>query len=478
MIKLQKSRLYLFNATVYTFFLYILNFPFNQDFDTFLWGIWFIIGIKIVQLFFKSFNYILSIFILLNIVVTSYFFFIYTNYNLIATKGPFDFSAYTIKNLHNINNLMYLIFTTIYLVLFLNKKNLKNKKNNLIKIRNNFKKEMYKIYKIKNIKIIISIIIFIFLDLLIFIGTYNIYKGPYGVNMDKYFYISNFLRAFIGILSLFIYIIVKIKNKIKFNIYVFLTKLFFFYTLFFTILSFGSRGSAVGIMILLLIFDILTDKMKLIKYINFFTNIIIIFILITLWPFMRGYIYNHGLIESLIYAFDFFLVGTSSFYETQFKMIPMIPMTLFHFLYVSDLISNENSLNYATFINLIPQQLPSFIADIIDYTRPLNDNWILAKYFFHGGGFYIFANAYWNGGVLPLLFFTSFIIQILIWIESFFKRNNPIYYLAYPLFIYLIPVNIFYGIQPFIRGLEYGFVSLIIIYTVRKIKITKRKHIK
>ena len=132
------------------------------------------------------------------------------------------------------------------------------------------------------------------------------------------------------------------------------------------------------------------------------------------------------------------------------------------------------SLDWQTFINLIPQQIPQFLADLIGFQRPLSDPWILMKYVFHGGGFYIFAEAYWNGGILPLSIFTFVITYIIIKLEIFFKKHDVAYYLAYPIFLFLIPVNNFYGILPLIRGIEYGLIALFLIYLYKKIRIRRR----
>jgi hypothetical protein len=118
--------------------------------------------------------------------------------------------------------------------------------------------------------------------------------------------------------------------------------------------------------------------------------------------------------------------------------------------------------HYRTFLNLIPQQLPEAMDGIL-WHRPLNDNWLLADYFRHGGGFYSYANAYWNGGIVPLGGFAALLAWLIARVEMFFK-TLPVYYgAAYFLLLLVVPVGFYYGIQGLVRGIEYGIVAFLAI---------------
>lgn len=472
---MNKNGIVIFIMSLFSLILYFIDFPIKTMFSSALFFIWILGGFWIVKMFYKYQNYVIAIFILLNLVTVGYFFYVYSNYDVLLPEGPFDFSAYNLSNLHNINNVMYLIFSIIYFVLLINRRKILKSKKELAKnLKDIILEGLQKLHRIKSYTLFITIVLIVLVDILIFIGTFNIYKGPYGVDMDQYPYVPKFIRAFIGLLSFLVYVIVKMKNRMNTNFNVILVKLFFFFSVFFAILSYGSRGSGVGILILLLIFDSMTDKSKNLKFFNAFSSFLLILILIILWPIIRSLVYDYGLVNAFVISLNYVIFEASNSFENmQFRLIPMIPMTLFHFLYVSDLIAEGISLDYSTFFNLIPQQIPSAISSVIGYERPLNDNWRLANYFFHGGGFYIFANAYWNGGVIALGLFTFVIVQVLVWIEKFFKNHHIIYYLAYPLFIYLIPVNTFYGIQPFVRGLEYALIAIFLIYIYKRFRIKR-----
>lgn len=460
---------------IFSGFLFISKFYFSIEIPSFIFYLWVFFGFIQVMIIFKTYQIILGIFLLLNLVVAFYFHYILQNFAILFENGPFDFSAYSFSNINVLNSLMYLIFMLVYFVLLVNYKSIFSMKQQAKwqVLIGNINVITGKIKNVKYQTLYISVILLVFISLFIFTFTFNVHKGPYGYGIQGSFEISNFMRAFIGLMTLIVYGMYRIKKNFYFTKSVFAFKVLLFLILYLSVLSFGSRGSLVGIISVLLIFETIIDQKIGIKLLNMFTSFSLILILIILWPFMRTLVFESGLIGALVIAFDLLMVGFGAFDEQQFRMLPMIPMTLFHFLYVIDLIKDGVSLNYQTFINLIPQQLPESLANAIGYERPLNDNWRLADHFFHGGGFYIFANAYWNGGILALSLFTLAITKVLIWIENIFKNNSPIYYLAYPLFIYLIPVNTFYGIQPFVRGLEYGLLGLAVIYIFKNIKVGK-----
>ena len=122
------------------------------------------------------------------------------------------------------------------------------------------------------------------------------------------------------------------------------------------------------------------------------------------------------------------------------------------------LIDSGDSLRYQTFFNLIPQQLPSFLDGTL-WTRPINDNILLMEKFNHGGGFYSYANAYWNGGLPALAFFSIALSWAIARIEIFFKNVTVHYVPAYFIIVLITPTAFYYGIQGLVRGIEYGLLA-------------------
>jgi hypothetical protein len=459
---------------VLSFIMYVINFPFQSFFLSQLLGlIWIVTGFYTTYILYENKNIILSIFLLLNIVTQIYFLFNFFYFDDIRPFGPFDFSAYEIDYVQKASNVLFVVFSVMMFVwalyarvVFLtNKVDIKLKINQLL----------LPIKIINNRKVIIVLTLVSVFSILILFTSATIFQAPYPFNKKMGLIIfPDSLRPFLVLPYLFAYFIVKIKSNFRNTIKVYVFKVLFFMALYFLLLIIGPRGAATGLIMLMMFFDLIADKSWFTKIMNFLVAIALLYIIVFLWPIMRFDIYSMGVID----AFSTALLKASGisgdFFSVQFSLIPMIPMTLFHFLYVVALVEHGNSLDYQTFINLIPQQVPIFLEPIFGQ-RPLNDNWLLMKYYFHGGGFYIFANAYWNGGITPMFIFAIVVSWILVKIEKFFKQvKDPLYFLAYPVFVFLIPVNTFYGIQPFIRGLEFGAITLMMVYAYRKIRIRSK----
>ena len=135
--------------------------------------------------------------------------------------------------------------------------------------------------------------------------------------------------------------------------------------------------------------------------------------------------------------------------------ITMISASLFHLLYVIQLIQDGISLGGSTFINLIPQSLPSWLDGVL-WERPLNDNWLLADYYYHGGGFLLVANAYWNGGLSVALLFMAVLSAIFVSFDRYLLRPDVglIYRIVYWLWVPVLIVQMGYGLQGMVRIVE------------------------
>lgn len=465
----------LLSFSILSLILYLINFPFRSSLVSSLFILfWISNGIYVTYLFYKNKNILLSIFLLLNIVVQVYFLFNFFYFDEIYPYGPFDFSAYKLQYIQEATNVLFVAFAVmLFSWSFYSKVILKTQKKDKVKLK--IDQILLPIRKIKNRKIITVLFFVSSIALILFFTTATIYQAPYPYNKRLGF--INFpdsLRPFLVLPYLFAYFVMKIKNNFRNAVSVIGYKILFFFALYFILLLIGPRGAATGLIILLMFFDLLTDNRWYAKVINLFIALIFVYFTIFLWPSMRFDIYSMGFLDALTHAWTRVTSINTNFFSTQFSLIPMIPQTLFHFLYVVALLDHGVNLQYQTFINLIPQQMPAFLESIFG-ERPLNDNYLLMKYFFHGGGFYIFANAYWNGGLTPLILFTGIVSWLLVKIEIFFKNvKDPLYFLAYPIFIILLPVNTLYGIQPFVRGLEFGAVTLLLIYMYRRFRRKRR----
>jgi hypothetical protein len=156
-----------------------------------------------------------------------------------------------------------------------------------------------------------------------------------------------------------------------------------------------------------------------------------------------------------------FGIGSSSSFvypgDSRIRLgeITMISMSLFHLLYVIDLIRDGISLGGSTFLNLFPQVLPEFLDGVL-WQRPLNDNWRLADQFFHGGGFLVVANAYWNGGFWVAMLFMSVLSAIFLALDRYLasRKVGTLYRVVYWLWLPVFIVQLGYGIQGLVRVIQ------------------------
>jgi hypothetical protein len=178
------------------------------------------------------------------------------------------------------------------------------------------------------------------------------------------------------------------------------------------------------------------------------------FILFALWgylvfPSLRAEIWSADGFTSLTYIFGIDVTfGEGGGNKSSLAEIPLLGQSLFHLLYVIDLIALGNSRDGLTFINLIPQIIPDFL-DPSGSIRPINDNWLLSEYYFHGGGFLSIANAYWNGGLIFVALFCIILTGLCSVVDKWFisSRYGPVYTLIYYFWVPVFTIQLAYGIQ-------------------------------
>jgi hypothetical protein len=179
------------------------------------------------------------------------------------------------------------------------------------------------------------------------------------------------------------------------------------------------------------------------------------------WPYMRWSLaltpFNDVVSEAFLVCFG---MGdqsgpTVAYAGLRLSDIGMFSASMFHLLYVEQLIRDGISLDGASFVNLLPQALPSWLDGVL-WKRPLNDNWLLAEHYHHGGGFLVVANAYWNGGIWVAELAIAALSFIFVGYDRYLAnpRAGMIYRVAYWLWLPIMVVQIGYGLQGMIRVVE------------------------
>lgn len=303
--------------------------------------------------------------------------------------------------------------------------------------------------------------------LLVFILTPNVLQFPYPENYLQPRNISSLLRAALVLVPFLFSIIRFVHDEYRITFGGVLFRATTYVAVFAIGLMCGSRGPMVGILIGMLFLDAAYCRSAFHwKSLSILVGLAYLIFAVINWPDMRTSISAIGFIPAFTASFvnygNILLLGSGS-NAVFLSDFPMLGQSLFHFLYTIALVDSGQSLHYQTFLNLIPQQLPEILDGIL-WTRPINDNWLLADHFRHGGGFYSYANAYWNGGVVALGLFSGLLALIIARIEIFFKRLPIIFLAAYFVFLLLVPIGLYYGIQGLLRGIEDGFAAYLAIY--------------
>lgn len=196
------------------------------------------------------------------------------------------------------------------------------------------------------------------------------------------------------------------------------------------------------------------------------------------WPFMRASLAHLPADEVLWKALQIGFgmpeggelpyVGPDKIRLSEFTMIGA---SLFHLLYVIELVRDGITLAGATFLNLLPQALPSWLDGVL-WERPQNDNWRLAEYYYHGGGFLMVANTYWNGGLWVAALFIAVLSRLFMVFDHYMMNRNAgfVFRIVYWLWAPVAVVQLGYGIQGLVRVVEILLLTMLVDYLLRRRK--------
>lgn len=301
----------------------------------------------------------------------------------------------------------------------------------------------------------------------IFVFTPNVLQFPYPENNMQPGNIPPTIRALVVLVPYAMFLGSLFAEGFRNTGRTIEARLTYYCAVYFIGLMGGARGAVAGLLISTVMIDIFFGRDKGVQkwgWIAF--GLAFLCFAVVNWPYMRVEMPADGWYRAFVDSFERYaeLLPRRSIDAGGVALgeIPMLGQSLFHFLYVIDLVDSGAEYGFRTFINLVPQQLPDILDGIL-WTRPENDAVVLMDYFIHGGGFYSLANAYWNQGFAVMLAFAGALAWLLGRVESYFKDTADTYVLAYMTFLYLVPVNMYYGIQGLVRGLEYGVIAVILL---------------
>lgn len=212
----------------------------------------------------------------------------------------------------------------------------------------------------------------------------------------------------------------------------------------------GQRSTAFGFMIFLALLYYTLSKSKWKGWV-IVSMIPAAFVFLIAWASVRGEASEVGLGRALFESSSSTLRDIQEGSVTRLDRFPKITWDMLEttFLYESGIRRNGQ-----TYLNLIPQTVPSFVAELIDYERPLTEPWVLAHYFPHGGGIFMVAEAYWNFGLAGVVGLALILGWICIGAERFYRALPPVFTYGYYGAVVISAENVLVGIQSFVRGLE------------------------
>ncbi|MFB6224973.1 MAG: hypothetical protein ABEI13_00775 [Candidatus Paceibacteria bacterium] len=156
-------------------------------------------------------------------------------------------------------------------------------------------------------------------------------------------------------------------------------------------------------------------------------------------------------------------------YIVQFRVsnISLIPQMYWHMLHVIDLYHSGVWLGGESFLNIVPQSVPGFVAEALGYNRPESGAWKLAEYRNHAGGMFSVALAYWNLGIFGVVLFSAINASCLSIIDNVTVKESKIYLPAFIALSGLAFVAMGYGFLTLIRAYQVIFLVVSIIFIVK-----------
>lgn len=297
--------------------------------------------------------------------------------------------------------------------------------------------------------------------------TPNVFQFPYPTNSGLPLDLPHTIRVFVVLIPLAVLVLASFEAGNKMSLHSAIARGTFYVAVFAVGILHGPRGAMTGLLIAVAAIDLTFSRASwAVRASVLLLDVLYLMFLVVQWPEIRVMAAEVGFWQAFISSFQHYsgVLDLRSGVEEGIFLndIPMMGQSLFHFLYVVTLIDWGVSRNYQSFIDLVPQQLPEILDGVL-WTRPIGDNWLINDYFLNGGGFYVYAAAYWNGGLVAMSLFAVGLAWCLARIEVLFKDKGRIFAIAYFAFAILLPVNIYYGIQGLVRGLEFGLIAYLIV---------------
>jgi hypothetical protein len=245
----------------------------------------------------------------------------------------------------------------------------------------------------------------------------------------------------------------------------------------------GDRSGAIGFFI---VWFILFYKLSLISKIKKIVGLAIAFIsfyvLMIIVGAVRSLAYSYGLLVAVERGWrnllkEAFKESTSNFsIYLDSSLADAFQQMHWHMINAVKYYDIGKGDNGISFFNLLPQSIPEYVAMAIGFERPLGATESLRALVPHGGGFYIYAQGYFNYGIIGA-FITAIVFgTFIVIVENSFKNSNSIMYGAYFAYLSTLMNGVLYSWQPLIKEIQMFILLSIFINFLFRFSLIKRRN--
>ena len=199
-----------------------------------------------------------------------------------------------------------------------------------------------------------------------------------------------------------------------------------------------------------------------------------LFLLFETWGHVRVHASEMGLLASIVDGWQTEIIGAAKDGFDPLD-ITLLPQSYWHLLHGVDLYDTGQGLDGYTIYGLIPQAVPSAIANAVGLERPLNSAWLLGEYGrVSGGGMFIIGEGYWNFGLAGAGLVAGWTAVCCIAFERWVEKHPPLLSAAYFGYLGTFGFSIYYGLQPNFRALQISVViALFMRYLLRQLAMQR-----
>jgi hypothetical protein len=428
-------------------------------------------------------SFYVAFLLVLHAIFYIFFFYIYLNSEQVIRTPVFVFSAFTDANLKVAVNASIVALATIVVADYLASRIGRHKRYDRLDVVTTVLSIFDKLSQTSIVGVLIVLVLSFAVALVIFITNKSILEisYPYGAHINWFPRLVSSLSPLPNAIIILAYLTALAKSlknphsKIGKTLRQ-LSRLNLIVSTLLVLLIAASRGFATFVLLLLGLLELILWRKKQGSLLYGVILLALFWYLYQSFPFVRYHwaagFYSPSEVITMSIERALYIDQDSPDNSDQTEMVngielndfPMLGQSIFHMLYVIDLIDRGISLNGSTFTNLIPQAVPSTVAKWIGYQPPTNDNYRLGDYYRHTGGFIVIGNAYWNGGMIAMVGFMAVLTLVLKAIDSYFQvgKRTSLSTLVYWSMMPIFAIQTVYGIQGLVRILQ--VIGLFILY--------------